>query len=212
MRLSGIGLAALFSVHAFAGNAGATPLASLPGIASIAVWEDTKQLATDPLDQRVFAISDAALATRLAVLDAANNDFASSVGEFYDVFLSDSDGTPDAMGEYLTIEVIYDTPGSNGGNINRIDLNFSSGPTQFADSVASFVTAGPGVAGSVGNAVDADIDTTTLLGSTFGTSGRLRLTVGFSATAVPEPAVTSLLALGLGLAVAKLGRRRSARL
>jgi hypothetical protein len=160
------------------------------------------------LNEVIVSISDPRLSARLATLDASSNDFASSVGEFYDFFVSDSDGTPNLQGEFLTIEAAFDTAPSNGGNINRIDLNFANRPPEFASSVASFVVLGPGSAATVVNAVDGDLNTGTLLGNTAGSSQRLRLTVGFASTAVPEPGIHAMLVGPLSAGLLAHSRRR----
>jgi hypothetical protein len=210
MRSSLAGAAlALALVCSPAAPAAATPIASLAGLTSITVWEDSRAVPSDPLIQATFGVPDARLTTRLATLDATSNDFDSPPGEFYDVFFSGSDGTPDPLGAYLTIEVVFDVAISNGGNVSRVDLGFTGGATEFADRVASFVVLGPGSAASVASAIDGDLSTTTFLGNTNGTTQRLRLTLGF-ASSVPEPGAAMLLGVGGALCAVRASRSRRA--
>src|SRR5262245_23668716 len=165
---------------------GAIAIVDLPGVASITVWEDTRFVLTDPLNEVTLAVTDSRLSTRLTTLDASNNDFTSVVGEFYDFFFSNADGTANSAGAFLTIEARFNPPmPSNGGNISRVDLRFLDSHTEFANLVSSFVLFSPGDAHTVVNAVDGDLNTTTLLGNTNNTVDRLRLTVGFASTGTP---------------------------
>lgn len=164
-------------------SAGAMPTVDLPGIVSVTIWEDTRVLLTDPLNEVTIPLSDNRLSTRLTTLDASNHDFAvfrSGFDEFYDFFFSNADGRPNPRGAFLTVEVRYNpASSSNGGNISAVALNFLDGRRVFANFVASFVVLGPGDAKTVVYAVDGDLDTATLLGNTLGSDQRLRLTVGF---------------------------------
>lgn len=166
-------------------SAYAAPIAQLPGLVSVTIWEDTRILLTDPLNEVTLPIADNRLSTRLATLDGSNHDFAIFRGggdfdEYYDFFFSNADGTPNPEGEFLTTEVRHSS--SNGGNISEVTLNFLDGRRVNANAVASFVVLGPGDADTVLHAVDGDLNTTTLLGNS--PDQRLRLTVGFPPIAV----------------------------
>lgn len=60
-----------------------------------------------------------------------------------------------------------------------IGLNFSNGDSILLCQVSSFVSLGPnGVPSTVSRAIDGNLSTSTILGSTVGTNQRLRITVG----------------------------------
>ena len=102
-------------------------------------------------------------------------------------------------------------PAGGGLNLAEIGLDFSGTPTEYGNYVASFVALGDNaIPGSVGNAIDGDLQTHTTMGSTLGQSGRLRVTLGFlsSSGPVPEPAAGGLAAAGVvALALARRLRR-----
>ena len=192
----------------------AIPIQNLPNLVSITVFERTFAGGPTPFN---FGPADAAILQRRAVpLSAANNDFVGFTGEFYDVFYSDADGTLNVLGEYLTVEARFDNAGGGGHNLAEVVLNFSGGGTENANQVASFAAFGAGsFPGTVGLAVDGDLDTHTFMGSTAaGVPDRLRVTVGFASSVtqvsqVSEPGTFALLGLGLGGLV--LARRRRSR-
>ena len=164
----------------------ATPIASLPNLASVSVWESTG--APTPFTSLP---TSAALTTQLPdPLSVSNSDFSGTSGEFYDVFYSDAAGNFDPAGTHLTITALFDAPGQSGLNINRVDFNFTAGPSLFADAVTAFVTQGvvgvEAFPGAVGNAVDGDLNTTTFMGQTQGASGRMSITVAFRMFRSPE--------------------------
>jgi hypothetical protein len=144
---------------------------------------------------------------------SSNFDFTGLPNEYYDVFYSDANGAFNLFGDFITIEARYPTTTGGGGlNISSVALNFLSGPSQVANVLASFVGLGTNfLPASVGNAVDGNPNTFTAMGNT-GTSetDRLRVTVGFRATALPEPGTLALLGLGV-LGASWFGRRRAAR-
>jgi hypothetical protein len=116
-------------------------------------------------------------------LGPANRDFEGVPGEeFYDVFYSDWDGTPNPNGAFITVEATYERqlPFGGGLNIAKVLLNTSSGSLA-ADSVMSFVGLGDNFLPlSVVNAIDGSNSTDTTMGNTSGQGGkRLRITLGF---------------------------------
>lgn len=192
--------------------ASALPIGTLPGFLGIRVFEQTTSVTS-------YAIGPAAAIARRAGLGAGDFDFTGTPTEYYDVFASDAAGAVDPLGEYVSIEVRFDSAGGGGGNITAVDLVRSGLPDLRADVLASFASFGPGAApASAGNAVDGNAGAgfNTTLGSTFNSQDLLRVTVGWSQFisaptpegAVPLPAPAALLAGALALLAA--GRRRRA--
>jgi hypothetical protein len=160
------------------------PVCNIPGLQSITFWESTLA-APAPFTFPVSVVCDPRLLQRrLNPLGTGNNDFEGVPGaEFYDVFVSSWDGTFNPLGEFVTIEAVYDkgAPFGGGLNIARVDLD---GTGQHADAVASFVVLGDNaIPLGVGTAVDGNLNTDTTMGSTIQLPGqpsqRLRVTVGF---------------------------------
>lgn len=122
------------------------------------------------------------LNTRLPYsLSDSNNDFQGWIGqEFFDVFYSDSDGTFNIDGAFITIEARFDVSSSGGGcNILGIEFNFSDGSSVFANHLESFFANGNNYSPfSELRAVDCDLDTWSSLGNTGNISEYLRLTIG----------------------------------
>ncbi len=188
-------------------TASATPIASLPNLDFVAIFESTGT----PPGQHNFAPAGAELTTQLPdPLGLGNFDFRGSAIEFYDVFYSDAAGTFDPAGTHVTVTAFFDAPGQSGGNVSAVALLFNDGSSVLANVVTAFVTQGAlGVEafpGLVTNAVDGSLATTTFLGQTQGTMARLSITVGFPS--VPEPTAASL--LGVALAVFAAVSRRHA--
>lgn len=153
-----------------------TPIRTLPGFDSLTVLEQTGVIKTHS-----FSLSSVALATRAETLDLASADFLGGGGkqEYYDAFYSDSSGSPDVDGLFVTIEVLY-AGDDGGGNINDIRLNRPGGGFERPSVVARVRSFGlSAIPGSVSNAIDADVATTTFLGSSTDQNDRLSITVGF---------------------------------
>jgi hypothetical protein len=188
-----------------AGTAAAAPIRSLPDLESVTIYEIT--FATTP---NTYAPDAAQLLNRLAdPLGAGNNDFTFVANEYYDVFYSDADGTPDADGAFLTIEGVWRSDGGPGGmNINEVELAFGGATphTRFGDFVSDFAYGtGNVTAGSESTAVDHDLGTFPRFGNTSTTDldDRFRLTIGFDGISVPEPRVALLLAAAFGYALVR---------
>lgn len=188
-------------------------LMTLANLESISFFE--RSSAGGP-DEFIFAFDSAELTTRLPdPLSAGNRDFIGTTfgaDENYDVFYSDSDGTFNASGDFVTVTADYDFAGDSGMNIAEVRLNFSSGPGEFANTVTDFVALGTSpLPATVGNAVDGDLDTHTFLGDTVGqTTQRLSLTVGFASIPEPSPLLClTLVALCGGMYRFRTHRRRT---
>jgi len=168
---------------AFSQTASAGPVIALPNLTDIVFHE-----VTGDVDAYTFSKTDPRLQQRLAdPLGTANSDFAGTTSEFYDVFYSDADGTFNVNGEYLTIEGVYLNPAPAGGalNLSEIELKFGSLTSELGLFVASYVGVGNNfLPATVGNAIDKNFGTWTVMGNTrdqpAGT--RLRLTLGFASS------------------------------
>lgn len=204
------GLATAF----FSTQAQATPIKDFSSLDSISFWERTG--GTSPTEYN-FSVTGAELSQQLpGTLSSSNNDFTGIPGhEFYDVYYSNSDGTFNINGEYLSIEGFFDggLPAGGGLNLAAINLNFSSGTPYALDYVASFVALGDNAdPSSVVFSIDGDYLTNTTMGNTIGTNQRLRITLGIQGPGpnpVPEPASMLLFGIGIaGLAGIKMRRRK----
>lgn len=211
---------ACFLTLVSAAAAEAASIRTLPGLLSVTTYEET--FTTTPV---AFAPNSSQLTTRLAdPLGTGNNDFTFFDQEFYDVFYSNADGTPNADGAFVTVEGVWRNQAIalGGMNINEIELNFAGGVNDFADVVSSVVFGSfcnPGNPaqcnpGSEALAVDHDLSTFPRFGHTSNTDldDRFRLTVGFngiSDVVAPVPEPSTILLLGSGIAVLMFRRRRT---
>jgi hypothetical protein len=163
-----------------------SPIRDIPGLTSITFWESTSTAPT----QHTFAKSGPELATRLNALNSSNKDFEGVSGaEFYDVFYSDWNGTPNPNGQFVTIEADWNVGAPSGGGLNIAKVDFN-GTGQIANSVSSFVALGDNaMPNDVGKAVDGLTSTDTTMGNTIGQTQRLRVTVGFPCPRVLPPRV-----------------------
>jgi hypothetical protein len=115
-------------------NAVCSPLLARAGLTNITVWEQTGASVS-----HLFPIGSAALLT-VAGPSPGVNDFSTTSQEYYDVYISRPDGTPDTNGCCITIVCDYEGPGVNGGvggNIDSVELNFNTGVTIGASSVGN---------------------------------------------------------------------------
>ena len=103
MTLSTIAYMSLSLAHA-------SPLATNPELVGVTVYEESSGTR-----EHVYLKDAAALAERLdGDLDLSNQDFNGTLGEHYDVFYSNAEGTFDPLGEYLSIECRYDGYSATG--------------------------------------------------------------------------------------------------
>jgi hypothetical protein len=192
----------------------ADPIRTISDLQTITFWEMTNDLYT-----HIFDKDSSQMTNQLNdPLNAGNNDFVGVVGEeFYDVYYSNADGTFNLDGEYLTISCDFDYPSPRKGGLNLVNvgLNFTSQPTEYGNYIASFVAIGNNAyPGSVGNAIDGDLTTFTIMGNTFGQSERLHVTLGFPSSSgiptniIPVPGAALLGMLGLSFAGWRLRRCR----
>lgn len=151
------------------------PIAKRAGFNNLTFWETSGSVTSR-------TISLPQLTTRLTALNASSNDFQGVSGEYYDVFFSDWDGTPNPNGAFITVEAVYDKQSPSGGGLNiaRVGLNTATGSI-FADSLVSFVGLGDNfIPTDVIKAVDGALTTHTTMGNTVNQGNRrLRITLGF---------------------------------
>jgi hypothetical protein len=186
-----------------AGLAQATPIATLPGLVQVTVYE--RSLAGGPTAFS-FAPNSAPILQRLPVVDGVTNDFAGFTTEYYDLYYSDADGTPDPDGMYLTVDGLFGLTSDAGYNIAEVVLDFGVGGTEFASEFTRVNSLGSfALPATAGNAIDGDLDTHTFLGDSTDQDNRLSMTFGF-ASSVPEP--SSVLLIGASLAWVAAGRHR----
>ena len=178
----------------FTASTQAAPVKSMPGLVSITFVEQTGSQSSF-----TYGVNSPELNMRLAdPLSGTNQDFNGVSDENYDVFYSDSNGTFNVNGEYVSVEAVFPRTQSGGGlNIAAIRYNFTLGSVD-ANNLASYLQLGSNaIVGSELKAVDGNISTATTMGNTAGyptDARRLRLTVNL----IPEPASFWLVILGLG--------------
>lgn len=149
---------------------------SIEGLVSITFYEQT----VEPLEF-TFPVNSTALNSRLIdPLTINRNDFQGwERNEYYDVYYSDSDGTFNPEGAYVSVTVLFDRTGTGGGlNLRGVGFNFNNGISILANEIASFSFAGNYVEGSEANAVNCDLANWSTMGNTRQVSERLRITVG----------------------------------
>lgn len=189
-------LHALLLVAVASCTVSAAPIRTLSGLTGVTFYE-----LTSGVTSHTYGPNDSAITTRLpGGLTGGTNDFIGAPGEFYDVFYSDANGTPNTNGEFISIEAYYAGNGA-GLNIGEVELVFGSNPFQYATSVASYVSATGFLAGNLNYIIDGNINTATGMGSN--DESRMRVTVGFAPiepppTGVPEPSTWMLGLAGLG--------------
>ena len=180
------GVLASASLYTSAANAAA--VRTLADLESITFYERTG--GTEPTAY-TFLKDGLELTTMLAdPLSLTNNDISGASTEYYDVFYSDFDGSFNLDGEFLTISGVFQQvfPAGGGLNLAEIALNFSSGPVEYGNYVASFFAAGDNAyPGTVGNAIDGNLLTHTAMGNTSSSDQRLRVTLGFLSSSGPPP-------------------------
>jgi hypothetical protein len=162
----------------------AVPIRQIPGLQSLTFWERSGEV---PLP-KTFSVTSPQLETRLNELHLTSRDFTGASTEFYDVFYSDADGTPNRDGAYVTVEAVWNQALPVGGGLNIAEVQLDFAPTRpviFGSAITSFVGLGDNfVPASIPNAVDTNLQTHTTMGNTVGQSQRLRITIGFPQ---PEP-------------------------
>ena len=166
------------------------PIRALPELAEVRVWLG---YGSPPINTS-FHTNHPALMTRLATLDRTSADIipvaAPGLVDAYDVFYSDSDGTPNVNGAYVTVEAVYnqDSPPGGGLRLAEVALRFNNNPLvfEFGNDVASFVALGNNKdESSIPRAIDGNTATSTRMGNTIDQVQRLRLTVGFQSSSGP---------------------------
>ncbi len=184
-------------------HAKAQTIRNLPGLDSITIYEQS-----GPVFSNTFGANSTEMTTRLSgPLSVSNRDFSGASQEHYDVFYSDVNGNFDIDGDYISIECRFDQNFAGGGlNLSGIELNFSNAPSIFGCQVGSFVSLGSnGIPSSVVNGVDGNLSTTTTMGNTFGTTQRLRVTVGGFPCGNQIPTLSDWGFIMLGLIILCLG-------
>lgn len=134
------GQATNVTAQVLVGPCSCVPIASMPWPAvpvSIDVFEGNGVvtghiLSLVPFDPQLLAIPGGPTPT--------DNDFSDANGQFYDVYLSDANGTPESNGCCVSIVCNMTnqlTDYSSGNNIDAVEIIFADGSTQGADYVGS---------------------------------------------------------------------------
>ncbi len=118
------------------------PLLERSGLTAVITYEQSAGGASVASRSYYRGITNTQLTTKIpGGPSAQKNDFATGA-EFYDLYTSDANGTPNPKGVYFTIDVY--TPGGkpnigSGGNIDAVELRFQNGTSMYANSVARVV-------------------------------------------------------------------------
>jgi len=176
-----VSLPILACAIAFCTTAHAIPVRNIAGLNMITFYETTGSATAFPFN----AQGPELIQKKADPLSGppGGSDFQGLSDEFYDVYYSDSDGTFNSFGEYVTISGRFGSNAGGGGlNLAEMELNFLNGTNEFGGFVASFVQLGNNaIPGSANNAVDGNLATFTTMGNTVGqpNDARLRVTIGF---------------------------------
>lgn len=179
----------------------AGPLRLEPNFVGVTIVE-----ATSGNTVHAFGVNSTELTTMVSL--GSSSDFNGAPGENYDVFYSDSDGSFNLDGEYITIQGIYNGNGS-GFNIGIVWFDFSNWDPIRANILTNF---SPGTSnytpGSEQLAVDGSGSTATALGQSVNVNAPMSITVGFSNEAsVPEPSTFGLAGAALAGVLWRMRRR-----
>jgi len=172
------------------------PILDLENLQSVDIHEVT---VFGEFNTQIFSTSSIDLINDIAQT-STTSDFSTDCEEFYDVFISNADGTANATGSYVSIEIFRDNfsvcTGANnvGNNIDAVGLTFGTSTatstattTVYADVVSSAVlgtrmsvgqTNSQGYADTAPGAPDVDYATNTV-GFTRMGDEYSRLTLGF---------------------------------
>jgi hypothetical protein len=116
-------------------NTACVPLVSRLGLTNITVWESTS--GGESYLFKVTPLSEALLPIPGGPTEM-NWDFYTGANEYYDVFLSAPDGTPDTNGCCVTILCYMTEARTNyhsGNNIDAVELDFANGSRMGASSL-----------------------------------------------------------------------------
>jgi len=179
----------------------AGPLRLEPNFIGISVVE-----ATSGNTVHFFGVNSTELTTMVSL--GSSFDFNGAPGENYDVFYSDSDGSFNLDGEYVTIQGIYNGNGS-GFNIAEVLMDFSNWDPIAATVLTNFATGTSNYTpGSELLAVDGSGSTATALGQSTNVNAPMSITVGFTNQAsVPEPSTFGLAGAALAGVLWRMRRR-----
>src|SRR5262245_47953442 len=91
---------------------------SFPGLIGVRIWE----FSGGP-NMHNFVPLDPQLLNQLPSLNTTTNDFLGVPTEPYDVFYSNANGSPNPLGNYVTVEAKYPFANAGGGlNLGAVDL------------------------------------------------------------------------------------------
>ncbi len=131
-------------------NAATGPIRTAPGLQSVIMYESSAGPQAGVSSKSYYwGTTNPQLVNKISGGPSANAFDAATGAEYYDLWFSDADGTPNQDGMYLSIAVTMPTPKYNqdaGGNIDAVGLKFTNGQEVFA-TVVSSVVVGPGQTG-----------------------------------------------------------------